>query len=72
MPNHSLDAFFVLAIPVAALCIAFAIAIAIVAALRFWRQQNAMARGKCQRGGWEVHSVGILTLIVGLQLHSQL
>ena len=71
MPNHGINTFFVLAVPVATVCIALAIVIALAAAHRFWRQQNAMARGKCQCGGWELHTVGILTLIVGLQHRSR-
>jgi hypothetical protein len=37
-----------------------AILVALVGAYRFWRQQNAIARGKIHAGGWELNSVGIL------------
>ena len=31
---------------------------------RFWRQQNAMLRGKVHAGGWETNAVGILIVVV--------
>ncbi|CRG91679.1 hypothetical protein PISL3812_08729 [Talaromyces islandicus] len=45
-----------------------AIVIAILGAYRFWRQQNAIARGKVVVGGWEINSMGFMTLLAGLVL----
>ena len=65
-PNMELG-FFVLGIPLACVCIVFAICIAVLGAFRFWRQQNAMLRGKCHAGGWEVYAVGILGVSVSFR-----
>ncbi|EDN07744.1 predicted protein [Histoplasma mississippiense (nom. inval.)] len=40
--------------PLACGCHACAIAVAAVGSYRFWRQQNALARGKVHAGGWEL------------------
>jgi uncharacterized membrane protein YidH (DUF202 family) len=47
-------------IPLSVTCHGVAILVALVGAYRFWRQQNAIARGKIHAGGWELNSVGIL------------
>ncbi|KAJ5865134.1 uncharacterized protein N7529_007050 [Penicillium soppii] len=47
-------------IPLSVTCHSVAILVALVGAYRFWRQQNAIARGKIHAGGWELNSVGIL------------
>ncbi|EOD51906.1 hypothetical protein UCRNP2_1303 [Neofusicoccum parvum UCRNP2] len=46
--------------PLAAVFIIAAIAMVLLGAFRFWRQQNAMVRGKVFAGGWE-----ILTIMIG-------
>ncbi|CAP79847.1 Pc12g02200 [Penicillium rubens Wisconsin 54-1255] len=46
--------------PLSVACHCVAILVALVGAYRFWRQQNAIARGKVFAGGWELNSVGIL------------
>ncbi|OQE11951.1 hypothetical protein PENFLA_c067G08953 [Penicillium flavigenum] len=46
--------------PLSVACHCVAILVALVGAYRFWRQQNAIARGKIFAGGWELNSVGIL------------
>ena len=46
--------FYVLGIPLASTFIACAIAVALLGAFRFWRQQSAIVRGKVLAGGWEV------------------
>ncbi|KAL1631367.1 hypothetical protein SLS54_000126 [Diplodia seriata] len=46
--------------PLAAVFIIAAIAMVILGAFRFWRQQNAIVRGKVFAGGWE-----ILTIMIG-------
>ena len=33
--------------------------ILLLGAYRFWRQQNAILRGKVHVGGWEVNAVGV-------------
>ncbi|KAK0661044.1 hypothetical protein DIS24_g2919 [Lasiodiplodia hormozganensis] len=46
--------------PLAAVFITAAIAMVLLGAFRFWRQQNAIVRGKVFAGGWE-----ILTIMIG-------
>ncbi|KGO66534.1 protein of unknown function DUF202 [Penicillium italicum] len=46
--------------PLSVACHCVAIVVALVGAYRFWRQQNAISRGKVYAGGWELNSVGIL------------
>ncbi|KGO58196.1 protein of unknown function DUF202 [Penicillium expansum] len=46
--------------PLSVACHCLAIIVALVGAYRFWRQQNAISRGKVYAGGWELNSVGIL------------
>lgn len=41
-----------------------AILVSLLGAYRFWRQQNAIARGKVLSGGWEVHGIGLMTFLV--------
>ena len=38
--------------------------ILVLGTYRFWRQQNAMLRGKVHAGGWETNAVGILIVVV--------
>lgn len=51
-------------VPFACVCIGLAIIITFCGGFRFWRQQNAIARGKCHAGGWEVYLVGGIGLTV--------
>ncbi|OQD91523.1 hypothetical protein PENSOL_c052G02447 [Penicillium solitum] len=46
--------------PLSVACHCVAILVALVGAYRFWRQQNAIARGMIHSGGWELNTVGIL------------
>jgi uncharacterized membrane protein YidH (DUF202 family) len=46
--------YFVLGVPLAACFICGSIVVVVLGALRFWRQQTAMVRGKVWVGGWEV------------------
>ena len=63
--NPSLDiGFFVIGIPLASACIVAAILVMLFGCYRFWRQQNAMLRGKVHAGGWEVDAVAFITFIV--------
>ena len=63
--NPSLDVgFFVIGIPLAATCIVAAMLVMLLGCYRFWRQQNAMLRGKIHAGGWELDTVAFITLLV--------
>ena len=57
--------FFVLGIPLACVCIGAAIVVLLLGAYRFWRQQNAILRGKVRAGGWEMHVIGLMIALVG-------
>lgn len=63
--NPAFGAFNV-AIPVACVCIGSAIVMTLFGSWRFWRQQNALARGKIHAGGWEVVSIAAFGLIVSV------
>lgn len=56
--------FYILGTPLACVCIVAAIIIALLGSYRFWRQQNAMLRGKVHAGGWEVNAVGLTVFMV--------
>ena len=58
--------FFVLGTPLAAVCIGGSMLIMALGAYRFWRQQNAMLRGKVHAGGWDINAVGGVVLLVRL------
>ena len=64
-PNPTLG-FFLLGIPLASICVVTAILVILLGALRFWRQQNAMLRGKVHAGGWELNAIGLSILLVRL------
>jgi len=51
---HPNFGFFVLGTPLAATFIAFGMLVLLVGAVRFWRCQNALVRGKAVAGGWEL------------------
>ncbi|KAI4234408.1 MAG: hypothetical protein LQ349_003815 [Xanthoria aureola] len=57
--------FFVLGIPLSCICTGAAIFTNLLGAYRFWRQQNAMLRGKILCGGWEVFAT-VATVLVTL------
>jgi len=42
--------------------------VVIVGAHRFWRQQNAMVRGKVFTGGWELLLIGVLITLLTIAL----
>ena len=56
-PNKDLG-FFIISIPLACICIAAAVIVLLLGTYRFWRQQNAILRGKVYAGGWEVNAIG--------------
>ena len=66
-PNMSLG-FFVLGIPLAAIFIGFGMVVLLIGAFRFWRQQNAIIRGKVHAGGWEITSMMGFSIIVSVIL----
>ncbi|KAJ5502988.1 hypothetical protein N7463_005862 [Penicillium fimorum] len=65
-PSTKVDrlSFHEVGIPLSVACHGVAVIVAFVGAVRFWRQQNAIARGKVYTGGWELNSVGILIFAV--------
>ncbi|KAL8758905.1 MAG: hypothetical protein Q9199_001129 [Rusavskia elegans] len=64
--NHDpIFGFFVLGIPLSCICTGAAIFTNLLGAYRFWRQQNAMLRGKILCGGWEVFAT-VATVLVTL------
>ena len=56
--------YFVLGIPLACLFLAAAIVVLLLGFYRFWRQQNAMLRGKIHAGGWEMNTIGLVVFFV--------
>lgn len=56
--------YYVLAVPLAAILQAAAILMTLLGAHRFWRQQNAMARGRARAGGWEIYTIMVFTTLV--------
>ena len=62
-PNLTIG-FFVVGTPLACTCIGAAMVIAALGAFRFWRQQNALARGKIHVAGWEMTVIGVLAFLV--------
>ncbi|KAL8766008.1 MAG: hypothetical protein Q9209_007097 [Squamulea sp. 1 TL-2023] len=60
--------YFDLAIPLSCICTGAAIVVSLLGAYRFWRQQNAMLRGKILCGGWEVHATLVAILVPAILL----
>lgn len=60
--------YFTLGIPLACVCTGAAIIVLLLGAYRFWRQQNAILRGKVHAGGWEMLVIGLTITLVGLCL----
>ncbi|MCJ1417078.1 hypothetical protein MMC32_003417 [Xylographa parallela] len=56
--------FFALGIPLACVFIGFALVVTVVGSWRFWRQQNALARGKIHAGGWEIDTIATITTLL--------
>lgn len=54
--------FFVSSATLASICIIAAVIVLLVGTFRFWRQQNAILRGKVYAGGWEI----AIILVTGL------
>ena len=62
-PSKTLG-YFVIGTPLACVCIVAAIIVLLLGAYRFWRQQNAMLRGKVHAGGWEIFVVSVTVFLV--------
>ncbi|KAJ9492965.1 hypothetical protein VN97_g262 [Penicillium thymicola] len=67
-PSQTVDrlSFYEVGIPLSVACHFVAVIVALIGAFRFWRQQNAIVRGKVYAGGWELNTVGILSFMVSL------
>ena len=57
--------FYVVGVPLATVCNGAAVVVVLLGAYRFWRQQNALTRGKIYAGGWEILATGTVVLLVG-------
>ena len=62
-PNKQIG-YFVLGIPLACIFIGAAMVVQLMGTYRFWRQQNAMLRGKVHAGGWEINVIAVVYLVV--------
>lgn len=67
LPNGELG-YYAIGIPLAAAFIVSAIAVIVLGAVRYWRQQRAMTRGKVHAGGWEVQVVMGISILVRIVL----
>jgi len=54
----------VLGRPLGALFQVAAMALALIGAHRFWRQQMSMARGKVWASGWEIYAIMVMLVMV--------
>ncbi|KAF1975128.1 hypothetical protein BU23DRAFT_552552 [Bimuria novae-zelandiae CBS 107.79] len=66
-PNPSIG-YFVLGVPLAASFIVLGMVVLLVGAIRCWRQQSAMVRGKVYAGGWEITGIMVLSVLVSVLL----
>jgi uncharacterized membrane protein YidH (DUF202 family) len=64
--------FFVTGTPLAACFIIAAIIVLSLGAIRFWKQQSAIVRGKVIAGGWEINVIMIGSLLVSHFKHESL
>lgn len=62
-PNPEIG-FYVIGEPLSAAFISMAIFVLLVGAIRFWRLQDALVRGKALAGGWEVFVIMGLSALV--------
>ncbi|KAE9981539.1 hypothetical protein EG328_011576 [Venturia inaequalis] len=60
--------FFVTGTPLAACFIIAAIIVLSLGAIRFWRQQSAIVRGKVIAGGWEINFLMIMAILLCVTL----
>lgn len=66
--------YYVLGIPLASIFQIAAIFMSLLGGFRFWRQQQAMSRGKVWAGGWEIYlimgAVGVVSLRLIVMFYS--
>lgn len=67
--QHSYDpdkdfGFYVIGAPLAACFIISAIFVLSLGAIRFWRQQSAIVRGRVIAGGWEINIIMAGAIVV--------
>ena len=62
-PNKTLG-YFVIGVPLACVFIVAALIVLLLGTYRFWRQQNAILRGKVHAGGWEINAIGVTVFMV--------
>ncbi|KAF2847920.1 hypothetical protein T440DRAFT_402658 [Plenodomus tracheiphilus IPT5] len=60
-PNYG---FYVIGRPLSAVFISMAIVVLLIGAVRFWRIQRQLLRGKTLVGGWEVLSIMVLSALL--------
>jgi uncharacterized membrane protein YidH (DUF202 family) len=58
--------FYIVGEPLSVAFISMAIFVLFVGAIRFWRLQDALVRGKALAGGWEVFMVMAVSALVSL------
>lgn len=66
-PNPDIG-FYVIGGPLSLAFISMAIFVLLVGAIRFWRLQNALVRGKALAGGWEVFLIIAISALVSASL----
>jgi len=62
-PNQTFG-FYVAGIPLAGCFILAGMVVVVLGAIRFWRQQRAMVRGKVWAGGWEINVIMAGSILV--------
>lgn len=61
--------YYALSKPIAGILQGSAAAMVFVGAIRYWRQQQAMALGKVHAGGWELTTIMGFTFLVSCHFH---
>lgn len=62
--------FYEVGIPLSVSCHSVAVLVAILGAYRFWKQQNAVSKGRVYAGGWELNFIGVLVALVSSTFYS--
>lgn len=62
-PNPQIG-FYVVGEPLSVAFIGMAIFVVLVGAIRFWRLQSALVRGKALAGGWEILIIMVMSALV--------
>lgn len=65
-PNPKVG-FYVTGVPLAATFMVLGILVLVLGAVRFWRQQSAMVRGRVHVGGWEMFGIMAGSLAVRIR-----